>query len=87
MRITPPTSPRSVASYVGITRAQQKLYLTRACTRVSRGRNVPRTPSRFLLEIPEDLLDVVDISEMQRQIVPTEEVGSFFGNLASMLDD
>jgi superfamily I DNA/RNA helicase len=73
--------------YVGITRAQQKLYLTRACTRVSRGRSVPRTPSRFLLEIPEDLIDVVDIGEFQRQQVPTDEVQSFFGNLASMLDD
>jgi DNA helicase-2/ATP-dependent DNA helicase PcrA len=73
--------------YVGITRAQQKLYLTRACTRVSRGRSVPRTPSRFLLEIPEDLLDVIDIGEFQRQQVPTEEVQSFFGNLASLLDD
>ena len=73
--------------YVGITRAQQKLYLTRACTRVSRGRPVPRTPSRFLLEIPEDLLEVLDIGELQRQQVPTDEVQSFFGNLASLLDD
>ncbi|MDX2093636.1 MAG: UvrD-helicase domain-containing protein [Kofleriaceae bacterium] len=73
--------------YVGITRAQRKLYLTRACTRVSRGRPVPRTPSRFLLEIPEELYDVIDIGEMQRQQVPTAEAASFFGNLASMLDD
>ena len=73
--------------YVGITRAQQKLYLTRACTRVARGRSVPRTPSRFLLEIPEDLIDVIDIGEFQRQQVPQEEVQSFFGNLASLLDD
>src|SRR3954471_17023203 len=27
--------------YVGITRAQRKLYLTRACTRVARGRVIP----------------------------------------------
>jgi DNA helicase-2/ATP-dependent DNA helicase PcrA len=73
--------------YVGITRAQQKLYLTRSCTRIARGRNVPRTPSRFLLEIPEDLLDVVDIGELQRQQVPANEVQSFFGSLASMLGD
>ena len=73
--------------YVGITRAQQKLYLTRACTRVARGRSVPRTPSRFLLEIPEDMLDVIDIGEFQRQQVPQDEVQSFFGNLASLLDD
>ena len=73
--------------YVGITRAQQKLYLTRACSRVTRGRQVPRTPSRFLLEIPDEVLDVIDIGELQRQQVPTDEVQNFFGNLASMLDD
>ena len=73
--------------YVGITRAQRKLYLTRACTRVARGRSVPRTPSRFLLEIPEELYEVRDIGEEARQKVPEAEVSSFFGNLANMLDD
>jgi DNA helicase-2/ATP-dependent DNA helicase PcrA len=73
--------------YVGITRAQRKLYLTRACTRVSRGRPMPRTPSRFLLEIPEELYEVIDIGEMQRQQVPTEEAANFFGNMASLLGD
>ena len=68
--------------YVGITRAQRKLYLTRACTRVSRGRSVPRTPSRFLLEIPDELLEVRDLGEEARQVVPTDEVGSFFAKLA-----
>ncbi len=71
--------------YVGITRAQRRLYLTRACTRVARGRNVPRTPSRFLLEIPDDLLDVRDIAEEQRKKVPAAEVANFFASLA--LDD
>jgi superfamily I DNA/RNA helicase len=73
--------------YVGITRAQRRLYLTRACTRVSRGRSMPRTPSRFLLEIPEDLLEVRDIAEEARQQVPANEVASFFGSLAGLLDD
>ena len=68
--------------YVGITRAQRKLYLTRACTRVSRGRVVPRTPSRFLLEIPDELLEVRDLGEEARQKVPADEVRSFFANLA-----
>jgi superfamily I DNA/RNA helicase len=66
--------------YVGITRAQRKLYLTRACTRVSRGRSMPRTPSRFLLEIPDDLLEVIDIAEIARQQVPADEVKSFFSS-------
>jgi DNA helicase-2/ATP-dependent DNA helicase PcrA len=66
--------------YVGITRAQRKLYLTRACTRVSRGRSIQRTPSRFLLEIPDELLEVRDLSEEARQQVPKDEVRSFFAN-------
>jgi DNA helicase-2/ATP-dependent DNA helicase PcrA len=71
--------------YVGITRAQQKLYITRACTRVQRGRSMPRTPSRFLLEIPDELLEVVDIAELQKAQVPNDEVRGFFASLA--LDD
>ncbi|HTR53138.1 MAG TPA: UvrD-helicase domain-containing protein [Kofleriaceae bacterium] len=68
--------------YVGITRAQRKLYLTRACTRVTRGRSVQRTPSRFLLEIPDELLEVRDLGEEARQKVPADEVRSFFASLA-----
>ncbi|HEX5061576.1 MAG TPA: UvrD-helicase domain-containing protein [Kofleriaceae bacterium] len=68
--------------YVGITRAQRKLYLTRACLRVSRGRAVPRTPSRFLLEIPDELLEIRDLAEEARQQVPKEEVANFFANFA-----
>jgi len=68
--------------YVGITRAQRKLYLTRACTRVQRGRAMQRTPSRFLLEVPDELLEVRDIAEEARQKVPTDEVRSFFASLA-----
>ena len=71
--------------YVGITRAQHKLYITRACTRVQRGRSMPRTPSRFLLEIPDELLEVIDIAELQKAKVPTAEVSNFFASLA--LDD
>jgi superfamily I DNA/RNA helicase len=68
--------------YVGITRAQRKLYLTRACTRISRGRVLPRTPSRFLLEIPDELLEVRDLGEEARQRVPKDEVQNFFANFA-----
>ena len=68
--------------YVGITRAQRKLYVTRACTRVTRGRTVQRTPSRFLLEIPDDLLEVRDLAEEARQRVPADELRSFFASFA-----
>jgi superfamily I DNA/RNA helicase len=68
--------------YVGITRAQRKLYITRSCTRIARGRSAPRTPSRFLLEIPDELLEVRDIAEEARQQVPADEVRNFFANFA-----
>jgi superfamily I DNA/RNA helicase len=42
--------------YVGITRARDHLYLVRAKNRIRYGKPVPRTPSRFLEEIPKDLL-------------------------------
>jgi superfamily I DNA/RNA helicase len=69
--------------YVGITRAQRKLYITRACTRVSRGRPMPRIPSRFLLEIPDELLEVRDLGEEARQKVPATELRSFFASFAA----
>jgi superfamily I DNA/RNA helicase len=43
--------------YVGITRARERLYLLRASTRQKRGRSGPVTPSRFLDEIPPELLE------------------------------
>ena len=43
--------------YVGITRAEQRLYLTRAWNRNLYGQSQYNGPSRFLREIPEDLID------------------------------
>ena len=68
--------------YVGITRAQEQLYLTRACQRVSRGKALVRTPSRFLLEIPDELLEVKDLAEEAQQQVAPSEVKSFFANFS-----
>ena len=44
-------------AYVGITRAQQRLYLTHAWTRNIHGASMYNAPSRFLEEIPEELVD------------------------------
>ena len=41
--------------YVGLTRAEERLYLTRAWSRNLWGQNNFNGPSRFLAEIPEDL--------------------------------
>jgi DNA helicase-2/ATP-dependent DNA helicase PcrA len=39
--------------YVGVTRAKERLVLSRARTRKRYGRYVPVSPSRFLVEVPE----------------------------------
>ena len=44
-------------AYVGITRAQRRLYLTRAMTRAWWGRPAYHKQSRFLTEVPAELLD------------------------------
>jgi ATP-dependent DNA helicase Rep len=43
-------------AYVGITRAKEQLILTYAATRKLGGESNQRTPSRFLSELPQDLL-------------------------------
>ncbi len=44
-------------AYVGITRAEERLYLTRAASRNWYGRPAFHSPSRFLAEIPTALID------------------------------
>ena len=46
-------------AYVGITRAMQELYLTYAESRRLHGQDSYNRPSRFLMEIPQDLLSEV----------------------------
>ena len=43
-------------AYVGLTRARHRLYLTHAAQRATWGRGGFSTPSRFLLEIPAELM-------------------------------
>jgi DNA helicase-2/ATP-dependent DNA helicase PcrA len=45
--------------YVGVTRARDRLYLSRFMRREVRGKELPTTPSRFLTGLPEDILEVV----------------------------
>ncbi|MFR9855042.1 DNA helicase PcrA [Corynebacterium striatum] len=44
-------------AYVGITRAREQLYFTRAILRSSWGNPMTNPASRFLAEVPEDLID------------------------------
>lgn len=43
--------------YVGITRAERRLYLTHAGMRTTFGTTTPYLPSRFLAEIPSELIE------------------------------
>jgi len=54
-------------AYVGITRAQERLYLTHAWSRSLFGQTSYNPPSRFLSEIPSDLLKVKDSEKEQRR--------------------
>ncbi len=49
--------------YVGITRARDQLWLCRSNHRVDRGKTVPRDPSRFIEELPDDGIETYDISD------------------------
>jgi ATP-dependent DNA helicase Rep len=42
--------------YVGVTRARERLTISRCETRPMRGKAVVRTPSRFLSDVPEELV-------------------------------
>lgn len=66
--------------YVGVTRAQERLYITRYKRRMLRGKATLYTPSRFLDGLPEDAieeysrkiekaLNTDDIAEMGRQLL------------------
>ncbi|GAA4488872.1 DNA helicase PcrA [Rhodococcus olei] len=44
-------------AYVGITRARQRLYVSRAVLRSAWGQPITNPESRFLQEIPQDLID------------------------------
>ncbi len=65
-------------AYVGMTRAKEMLTMTRAHARFRHGKHRPRVPSRFLLEIPEDLIELRDLASEAQQPVNTEELRDFF---------
>ncbi len=67
--------------YVGITRARSVLYLTRAATRVKRGKELPRTPSRFLEDIPAELVRAAWTWTRRARGPPPSEEKNFFANL------
>jgi len=49
--------------YVGVTRARDRLWLTRGAVRIDRGRELEVKPSRFLAELPDDGVQRYDVSK------------------------
>jgi DNA helicase II / ATP-dependent DNA helicase PcrA len=70
--------------YVGMTRAREQLVMTRATMRLKRGREVPRTPSRFLDDVPEDLCEIIDLDAVPDGPPTTQEL-NFFESLRQRL--
>ena len=67
-------------AYVGITRAEQKLYLTNAYSRLLYGRTQTNRPSRFILEIGEELFDS---KQQQSYSYTSRESSSFVSKTSS----
>jgi DNA helicase-2/ATP-dependent DNA helicase PcrA len=49
--------------YVGLTRAREKVTLTSVSSRIRYGEIAPSIPSRFLDEVPPELVEVEDLTE------------------------
>jgi DNA helicase II / ATP-dependent DNA helicase PcrA len=63
--------------YVGITRAKEELYISCAKMREIYGKATRTLPSRFLEDIPEELLKHMPMSLNGRSSEPTKELNSF----------
>jgi DNA helicase-2/ATP-dependent DNA helicase PcrA len=64
-------------AYVGITRARQRLYLSRAKVRSSWGQPMLNPESRFLREIPEDLINWRRVETPASVLSAPRSVGRF----------
>lgn len=73
--------------YVGITRAQQELTLHYATTRRKDGVEFPVEISRFIEELPKDVIHHVELSDEATQAKKQERVIKQADRLIGMLDD
>jgi DNA helicase-2/ATP-dependent DNA helicase PcrA len=70
--------------YVGITRAKEKLYMSKCKARSMRGKPAARPPSRFLADIPPEMLELEDIKAEAG--LDTQKMAENAENFLAMLD-
>ncbi len=70
-------------TYVGITRARGRLYLSRCAQRNQHGRMVERAPSRFLEELPPELLEHRDLVAEAEEAVGADELSAWFHGMGT----
>lgn len=65
-------------AYVGITRAKEILYLSYAGSRLYFGEKLSNPPSRFLVDIPEELIETIGNVSYKKESVEVDDIkGSF----------
>jgi superfamily I DNA/RNA helicase len=72
--------------YVGITRAMKELFITHTSHRLKYGKAAPSNPSRFLKEIPEEVMTTVCRFEPEDPAQAEKTAESFFANIQAMLE-
>ncbi len=73
--------------YVGITRAMKLLFITSAKSRMLYGKTSNYKPSRFLAEIPEELLDITDNTpKINDYMMPKEKAAGYWVPENSLTD-
>jgi superfamily I DNA/RNA helicase len=83
---TDPISEERRLFYVGITRARHRLTLSGCATRRQRGDSMPRQPSRFLKEVPADLLEYRTGKRSSLSEEDSKELkANFFSKMRDML--
>lgn len=72
--------------YVAVTRAKEKLYMTRAKKRSRYNGVLMQRPSRFIRELPEELVETVDAKEALRPAT-AEEMDELFSDFYDRFPD
>ena len=73
--------------YVGITRAMRELYLTCAKYRIKYGKVVPLTPSRFLDELPGNVIKKIEGLEPEDPEQQEIKAKAFFARMKEMFGE